>query len=151
MEGRDVVRYLQIVHKALVQAGAPARGKQLADKRHLGVAGLVRGRRVPRHIDARELDAVLERDAPLALQRRRRHVEPRHIFATRDLAEPLLDEASRFVVIEITREYEHGIVRRVEAVEEVGNVVVRSEERRVGKGGRRRREREHEKTTYDER
>ena len=109
--------------EALVEAAALAVGEDRGDEVRLGVARAEALRRVIRERELRKLDLV-EGDAPLhAVQRRGRHVPPRGLFPARERAEELLDEGPDLLRVEIARDDEARVGRRVKRREEVLHVV----------------------------
>jgi hypothetical protein len=101
-------------------------GERARDQVHLRVAGLHERRAVVDEAQPRELDlAVLELDAPLAVQHDRVDLHAGRLGAGRQVAEVALDQLDRVRGIEVAHDREAGVVRHVVAVEEVHDVVHR--------------------------
>ena len=67
---RDVERDASVVDERAIEARRLPVGEQIREQVRLGVAVGEHRRRVPRHVDARQLDAILEHEPDLARQRR---------------------------------------------------------------------------------
>ncbi len=129
----DVLRDLLLVDELLIQPARAAAAENLGGDVRLGIAGLEDGRREPRHVHARELDAIRDDLAPLHGDLRRLHVDGRHRRAALQRPEVLFDQLLRLRGIEVADDGDARVVGRVIALEELLGVV---EPRRLDVGVR---------------
>ena len=124
LERRDVLRDLQVVDEPLVQPRVLAAGQHVGDDVERRVARLEVPRRQPGQRQARQLHAIGDR---LLLDAGQRDARNRHRLRRRarlHVAEPLLDELPRPHRIDVARDHEAGVRRRVVRLEEVDDVFV---------------------------
>ena len=119
----DVLRDLQVVNEALVEARVLAAREQVRHDVHLGVAGLQERRRVPRQEQARQLHAIGDRLLLDAVENRRRRVDRRHRLAGRHVAEPLLDQLAGAGDVDVAGDHEARVAGHVVGAEEPRDVL----------------------------
>ena len=123
LEGGHVLGDLLLVHQALVEPARLAAAQDAGRDVGFGVTGLEVGSRDPRHVDARQLHLVGHHLAPLGADRRRLHVDRRHVGALGDGAEVFLDQRLGLVHVDVARDGQRGVVGRVVLGEEVTHVL----------------------------
>ena len=118
----DVLRDLLLVHQLLIQPARAAAAENLRGDIRLGIARLEDVRRQPRHVDARQLDAIGDDLPPFHRDLRCLHVDRRHRGAALQRTEILLDELLRLRGIEVADDGDARVVRRVVAPEELARI-----------------------------
>jgi hypothetical protein len=124
LERRDVLRDLELVDEPPVEPAVLPASEDARERRHRRAGGRVAGRAVPREVEPRELDGVLQHEPVLALQRRRGDGLERRLRPARDRPVPLLDPRSRLLQVEVAGDDEARVVRRVVRLEKVDDVLV---------------------------
>ena len=117
LERRDVECDPSVVDERAVQARGLSVGEQIREQVRLGVAVGEHRRRVPRHVDARQLDAIFEHE-PDFPRHRRGGLDVRRFPAARDFAEVLFRELERAFRIDVAGKRQRCVGRMVVRAEE---------------------------------
>ena len=127
MMDRHRLRDLQIVHQSLVKARAVALAEDVGQHIEFGVTGGERGHCIPNHSSAWQVDIGLHHQLALGgLRRDGGHGEPLNGRARGNGPEVLLDEAFRNGGIDVARDEQDRIARRVVTIVEVLEIGDRS-------------------------
>ena len=122
--GRDVLRNLHVVDEALVETRVLAAGERVGDHVERGIARGEMGGRQPREVEALELHLVGHR---LLLDAGQRHAGNGHRLDARaalDVAKPFFHQPACRRGVDVARDDQAGVARRVVLLEELHDVVV---------------------------
>ena len=116
------LRNLLVIDQRLEQAAGLAAAKHRRGDVRIGVPGREERRSDPRHVDARQLDAILHHGTALLRDRRRLDRWLRHRRPLLEGPEVLLDQRLRLGLVDIANDGQAGVVGRVVGLEELLHV-----------------------------